>query len=227
MEVIVFILIIWVIVQYSTSQVVPPNSAVIVDRNTHYYKTFHSGQRYSLNSATDVVTTYISTSPVMQNYRNVFVTHDSKPFSVSFIVKYKAVDSINDVLEALQKSRRSIYDIVNTAVDTVISTYSSNEMTRTKDINDQLSQKIEYTLEPFNIEFIECKIITIINQPDPFISRRFQRHVSRSEGSSIESLESSRRYTNLTNDLSNPDMSTSGDPLDFKDDKKLFGVEYL
>jgi len=221
-----YFVIIYITYKFFTSSVVPPDTAIIVDRNSHYYKTYRSGTRYWLKSSTDMITTYISTKPVVQTYGNNFATHDSKGFRVAVRVTYKAVDSIDDVLDALKKSRRSIYDIVNTAVETVVNTCSSKDMNDKSKLCELIRQKIEYTLEPFNIEFLDLALL------DASLSRNgmnslFQRHISRSEGSdqTFEYHNTKSIADNLISGSSN--NNDSSDPLDYKNEHKKNGVEYL
>ena len=95
-------------------KVVPANSIIIVDRNSHYLKTKRGGF-YFFNPSTDKVTTQISKLQTNKLYSDVFETHDGKLVRVVFCVTYHAED-LDEVLSALERVRRSIDDVMNSSV---------------------------------------------------------------------------------------------------------------
>ena len=126
LEVIVIIII---LIMLSRLRKVPDNTTIIIDRNSHFHKKKKRGY-YFFNPSTDVVTTQISLHDITEIYTNVFKTHDDLYWELKFSATYHAID-MNMVLSSLQDSRRSIYDVVNCAVETVMATLSA------KDINQR------------------------------------------------------------------------------------------
>lgn len=112
MEIIIMFIIIIIISNFI--KVVPTNTVIIVDRNSHYLKTKKQGL-YLFNPTTDKVTTQISTFHISKSYQENFETHDGKIARVTFHVKYHA-DNLQDVLDALESARRSIDDIMNSSI---------------------------------------------------------------------------------------------------------------
>ena len=109
---ILFIPIMIVLIVYVKS--VPPHTVVIIDRNTHYYKTKKRGL-YFFNPRTDKVTTEISMNTLHRYYTDYFETYDGYFVRVSFYASYKAND-LNKVLEALRLVRRSVDDIIEGSI---------------------------------------------------------------------------------------------------------------
>ena len=93
---------------------VPANTAIIIDRNTHYHKTVRRGF-YFLIPGKDKVTTRVSTEKIIKTYFNSFETHDGKIVLINFIASYHA-ENIDDVLFSLKSARRSIDDIIESSV---------------------------------------------------------------------------------------------------------------
>lgn len=110
-------------------RIVPSDTVVIVDRNSHYLKTKKNGI-YFFNPKTDKVTTEISTNKLSKYYSNIFETDDGKLIHVSFYATYHA-ENINNVLNSLKSARRSIYDIMNSSIY-----WAANNLNE-KDIIDQ------------------------------------------------------------------------------------------
>ena len=177
MGLIIFIII---IVFFCFVRRVPPNTAIIIDRDSHYLKTKRRGF-YFINPATDKITTRVSTFPITEFYSNTFETHDSTFYHLYFQVTYKATD-IEMVLSSLQDSRRSIYDVVNCSLETVIGTLSRNDMNYKVDINSIAFRQLESMLEPFYIDVTSFKLISR-NEIIAELGRqqKFQKHVSSGE----------------------------------------------
>ena len=175
-----FILFLVIIFLGSFVKKVPLNTVIVIDRNTHYCKTKRHGY-YFFNPKTDVVTTKISTNIVTEIYRNVFETHDSCFYELNFAVSYKATD-LEMVLSSLQDSRRSIYDVINCAVETVVATFSDQDMNYKTDLNTPIFHQLESMLEPFYIDVTAFKLYTrtkLISEIGE--QRKFRKHVSRGD----------------------------------------------
>ena len=159
---------------------VPLNTILIIDRNTHYLKTKRHGY-YFFNPKTDKITTKISTNMVTEYYRNVFETHDSCFYDLYFAVSYKA-ENVEMVISSLQDSRRSIYDVINCAVETVIGTLSDQDLNYRTDLNTPIFQQLESMLEPFYIDVAQFKLYTRTKITSELgEERKFRKHVSRGE----------------------------------------------
>ena len=183
--VVVFFLVFSLILILSSKRICPPNTVIIIDRNTHYYKTIRAGsysKRYSLKNS-DMVTTIISTKETTVQYSNVFMTHDSRYYMISYHASYKC-DDLDAVVNALQDSRRSIYDIINHAVSIAFKSFSSSDFSRysVQQIKPNIYSQVENMLEPFYIDFINIVIdsITYVNEHQGE-AMLFRKHESQGE----------------------------------------------
>ena len=159
---------------------VPSNSLIIIDRNSHFHKKKRHG--FYILGAHDKVTTYLSTNAVTQTYANIFETHISTFYRLSFSVTYRSED-LDRSQQALEDSRRSVYDIINCAAETVIGTIASAGVVNLQSLNDALFRQLESTLEPFYIDVTSSKIFSIL-AVDSTVGRqnKFQKHISTSGG---------------------------------------------
>ena len=174
---IIFGIIVLIIYLSSTLKQVPPNTTIIIDRDTHFYKKKKHGY-YILNSKRDMVTTVISNNPVEQTYTNIFKTHDDVYYSLTFSVVYHATD-LDMVLTSLQDSHRSIYDVVNCSVETVVASFTSNDMARGNSNNDIFFKQLESMLEPFYIDATKFSLISFrYVAPNYGMMYKFNRHIS-------------------------------------------------
>ncbi len=179
-----FLFFIW-IAYFSSRKTCPPNTVVIIDRNTHYYKTIRTGsysKGYSLKS-TDMVTSIISTRENTVQYSNVFMTHDARYYMIRYRVSYKC-ENLDSVISALEDSRRSIYDIINCAVSIAVKSLTSADFSRysSQQIRPTLYSQIESMLEPFYIDFKNLVIdsVTYINEQQGE-TLLFRKHESQGE----------------------------------------------
>jgi hypothetical protein len=86
-------------------------------------------------------------------------------------------------IQSLEDSRRSVYDIVNCAVETVIGSYTIADAFRSGNFEPALFKQLESTLEPFYIDVIACKLLNVGNvSPSVGMTTKFQKHVSSSSG---------------------------------------------
>lgn len=120
-------------------RIVPANTVVIVDRNSHYLKTKKRGI-YFFNPQTDKITTEISTNRLSKYYSNFFETDDGVIVNVSFCATYHA-ENINNVLDSLKSARRSIYDIMNSSIYWAANNLNVKDII---DINNTLLYKEAY-----------------------------------------------------------------------------------
>ncbi len=187
-KVIVWIFLLAIIIypiQAAFRKVCLPNTAIIIDRNTHYFKTIRAGsraKRYSLRP-TDMVTSVISTKDVNQEYTNIFVTHDNRYYRIHYFVSYQCED-IDTVLNALQDSRRSIYDIINNAVSIAVKSLSASDFSAysATRLRDTMYSQIESMLEPFYIDFKKFVIDSIVFVDESIGEKNvFVKHESQGE----------------------------------------------
>ena len=111
---------------------VPANTAIIIDRNTHYHKTVRRGF-YFLIPGKDKVTTRVSTNKITKNYANNFETHDGRVVSIDFVATYHA-ENIDDVLFSLKSARRSIDDIIESSVYWAVNDLGIQDFIKDKNI---------------------------------------------------------------------------------------------
>lgn len=104
---------------------VPPNTAVIIDRNGHYLKTKRTGWYLLLPS--DKITTTISTRPVFRSLDAYYETDDGHIVQATVMCRYHAHD-ISSVLQSLSNVRRSIDDIIQSAAYFSINNYKLSDI---------------------------------------------------------------------------------------------------
>ena len=160
---------------------VPPGTVVIIDRNSHFHKKKRSGF-YLFNPAIDKITTKVSRYTITETYTNTFATHDSNYYRLTYAFSYKAED-VDMVLSSLEDSRRSIYDVVNCAVETAIGSLTMREMADINyDLNKVCFTQLESMLEPFYVDVLSFKILyRSAVHPSLGESQLFKKHVSRGD----------------------------------------------
>jgi len=177
---IIFGVIIFIVILSQYIKSVPPNTILIIDRNTHYLKTKRRGL-YFFNPKTDKITTKISTSPVTENVINTYKTHDDCYYRLQYSVVYNSTD-IEMTISSLQDSKRSVYDIINCALEATVASLSRNDMNYKVDINEVAFKQLEYMLEPFYIDVTGFKLISR-NERGAQVGAEelFRKHVSRGD----------------------------------------------
>ena len=83
---------------------VPPQSLIIIDRNSHYLKTKRNG--FYFLWPMDKVTTTVSKNPLSRTLTDYYETDDGKVISATVTCRYKA-DDLDRVQQALADVRRS------------------------------------------------------------------------------------------------------------------------
>lgn len=104
---------------------VPPNTAIIIDRNGHYLKTKRAGWYFLWPS--DKVTTTISKSPVSRTLSAYYETDDGHIVQATVACRYHA-HSVSGVLQSLSNVRRSIDDIIQSAAYFSINNYKLSDI---------------------------------------------------------------------------------------------------
>lgn len=176
MEFLIFLIIIVLCICYF--RIVPPDTVVIVDRNSHYLKTKKHGI-YFFNPKTDKVTTEISTNKLSKYYSNIFETDDGKVVYISFYATYHA-ENIDSVLNSLKSARRSIYDIMNSSI------YWATNNLNEKDIIDQKNallykeayEKLISEARVLNISIDEFLITSISRLSNSSNNEPFKPHLN-------------------------------------------------
>lgn len=157
---------------------VPPNTAIIIDRDTHYLKTVRRGFYFLLPK--DVITTTISTHKMTKHYTNYFETHDGYTFSVGFVATYHAED-IDAVLAALQSSRRSIDDIIESSVYWAINDLNGRDISKL--LLSEITPKLASEARELCIEIDDFSITSLHIAPNASNVKPFKPHLSGSSNS--------------------------------------------
>ncbi len=152
--------------------VVPSNTAIIIDRNSHYLKTRRRGV-YFLWPLTDKITTKISINHILKHYTNDFETHDGRIVRINFNVEYHT-DNIDNTLNALASARRSIDDIMNSSVYWAVNDLGFSDFANKLDallyeIKPKLlaeAETLEIKIDKFNL--VSCVESTNIPGVKPF-----------------------------------------------------------
>ena len=155
---------------------VPPNTAVIIDRNNHYLKTVRKGF-YFFRHGSDKVTTTISTNPHTQMYSQISETHDGLLYGLQYSVTYK-VYNINSVLESLKSNRRSVNDIIQSCVHTSVGNFEKQDMARPSDLITEIKRRLAVNLDSFEIELISFDLYTPRSVSNSMRSEMFAPHIS-------------------------------------------------
>ncbi len=157
---------------------VPSNTVHIIDRNTHYLKTVRKGY-YFFNPSTDKVTTKISTSPIYTTYSNYYESEDGKAVRVIFNISYSA-SNLEDVLYNLDKTRRSIDDVLQGAMYHAVISLKS-PMINEVSLNNEFKRNLESQALPLCIKINSYKITYLdLNRYSKNTVKLFTPHKSRS-----------------------------------------------
>lgn len=164
-------------------RIAPADTAVIIDRKTHYCKTKPHGGIYFFNPLTDKVTTVISTTPYSKQYSEIFETYDSTFVRLSFRVTYQA-ENVENVLAHLKADRRSIDDIIKCAVASTISSFDFNNVRMNmRSISKEIQDRMALAVSPFG--FIINNYTSLLVTPVPEDvgkANKFVPHVCKSDG---------------------------------------------
>lgn len=120
---------------------VPDSRVYIIDRNSHYLKTVKKGF-FFFAPYKDEITTIISTFPTTKKYCNVFETEDGKQLLINFSVTYSAKD-IDDLLYNLEKVRRSIDDILQSAMYNAVRNINSKSAVVSKVLPSEFLRNLQ------------------------------------------------------------------------------------
>lgn len=141
-------------------RVVPANTVLIIDRNTHYLKTKRHGF-FFLNPATDKITSTFSKYPVTKMYTNFFETHDGYIVQITFTVRYH-VNDLDSVVNTLALVRRSVDDVMEGSVywgvnNLSISDFANKSFALSHEVKPQLiaeASELEIIIDDFTINGI-------------------------------------------------------------------------
>lgn len=152
---------------------VPSNTAIIIDRDTHYLKTVRRGFYFLLHK--DVITTKISTYKTTKRYSNYFETHDGYTFLIDFVATYHAED-IDAVLAALQSARRSIDDIIESSVYWAINNLNGRDISKL--LLSEISPKLTSEARELCIKIDDFAVTFLHIAPDASHVKPFKPHLS-------------------------------------------------
>ena len=163
----------------------PPNTTIIIDRNTHYLKTKSHGF-YIFLPWCDKITTVISKNPMYRNLVEYYEAEDGNIYFVKLGCVYQVSD-INKTLKLLSTLRRSIDDILKSSV------YFAMASLKSFDISEYLENKVKENLikelASVNITLRKYSLSSFIssNQNVPV----FKPHISRGYNDDLISNSSS------------------------------------
>ncbi len=159
-------------------KILPANTAIIIDRNFHYYKTIRRGF-YFLKPSKDQITTYISEYPYTKMYVQNSETHNSVIFSLIYNVTYK-VNNVEEVLERLKSNRRSVNDIIQSCVKSSIANFDAKDVMGAKnEFESEINRRLAISFAAFEIELINVEFLSISVAPKE--SELFEPHISRGD----------------------------------------------
>lgn len=164
---------------------VPANTAIIIDRDTHYHKTVRRGFYFMLPGR-DKITTQVSTNKITKYYTNNFETHDGKVVSISFMASYYA-ENIDDVLFSLKSARRSINDIIESSVYWAVNNLSLADFISDKNILlHEISPKLNSEARELCIKIDSFSIVNMYVLAGASAVKPFKPHLSSSSDSPIK-----------------------------------------
>ena len=166
-------------------RVVPTNTVLIVDRNSHYLKTKKNGI-FFFNPFTDEITTMISTNELSKTYTNIYETHDGYIFSVSLYVRYHATN-LDDVLFGLKNVRRSINDVMQGCVYWSVRNLGFSDLNSNSAIlSQEIVNKLLSEAQELHISIDAYKVLNIIRVESTDTSKCFKPHLSSSSSGPIK-----------------------------------------
>lgn len=163
----------------STFKKVPPNTAIIIDKDFHYYKTKKRGF-YFVGNTRYKITTYISKTPHVAYYSQISETHDSKLLSLTYYVKYK-VSNVDEVLERLKSNRRSVDDIIQSCVKTSLENFNFTDIYKGGDFSAEVSRRLAVNFAAFEIELINVSFTKAEVVLETYRDKVFAPHISQGD----------------------------------------------
>ncbi len=157
---IIIILAFWFFVFYkSKTYRVPFNTTIIIDRNGHYLATKKPGETYRLKKG-DAVTTTISQTPYREVVTDTFEMHDGAKFTITVSCTYHA-NNIENVLTALSNVRRSIQDILKSAIYFAFESISSSDYRENPAIlSSCIRSNLIRELDSIHVKLDKCSVLT-------------------------------------------------------------------
>ena len=164
---------------------VPANTAIIIDRDTHYHKTVRRGFYFMLPGR-DKITTQVSTDKITKHYTNNFETHDGKIVTIVFSATYHT-ENIDDVLFSLKSARRSINDIVESSVYWAVNNLSLEDFIGNETLLlHEISPRLDSEARELCIKIDNFFIQNIYVLPIEANIKPFKPHLSSSSDSPIK-----------------------------------------
>lgn len=160
---------------------VPPNTAIIVDKDFHYYKTKKRGF-YFVGNTRYKITTYISKAPHVAYYSQISETHDGNLLSLTYWVEYK-VSNVDEVLERLKSNRRSVDDIIQSCVKTSLENFNSTDIYKGggSDFSAEVSRRLAVNFAAFEIELINVYFTRTEAVSETYRDKVFAPHISQGD----------------------------------------------
>ena len=170
MDIIIFLVIIFL----CFVRKVPPNTVLIIDKNSHYHKTKRNG--YYLLTKGCKVTTMISTNTLTRTLTDLYETYDGQAASITVNCAYKAAD-LDVVLESLSNIRRSIDDIIKSSAYFAANNYNGQDIKReTAEFANKIRDNLVSELSTLGVTLVGLSVTSQIYQ---YPSKKyFKPHVS-------------------------------------------------
>lgn len=170
MEIIVFL----VIIILCFVRKVPPNTVLIIDKNSHYHKTKRRG--YYLLTKGCKVTTMISTNTLTRILTDLYESYDGKPVSLTIHCAYKAED-LDAVLESLSNIRRSIDDIIKSSAYFAVGNYNASDILKeSAEFANKIRDNLVSELSTIGVKLVG---LSVVNQVYQYPNKAyFKPHVS-------------------------------------------------
>ena len=158
MDIIIFL----VIIILCFVRKVPPNTVLIIDKNSHYHKTKRNG--FYLLTKGCKITTIISTNTLTRTLNDLYETYDGKPASITINCAYKAAD-LDAVLDSLSNIRRSIDDIIKSSAYFAATNYNGNDIIReSAEFVNKIRDNLISELNTISVTLVGLSVTTQIYQ---------------------------------------------------------------
>lgn len=158
---------------------VPPQTLIIIDRNSHYLKTKRSGLYFLWPM--DKVTTTVSRTPTTRTLTDYYETDDGKVISATVSCRYNAQD-LDKVQQSLASVRRSVDDVIKSAAYFAIGNYTFAHIVRLSnhEFTDKVRDNLGSELRALGISLLgsQVSITPTVTQGLPC----FKPHVSNNCG---------------------------------------------
>lgn len=155
---------------------VPPNTVIIVDKNSHYLKTKKSG--YYIMLPNYKVTTKISTNKLFRTLQDCYETYDGQTAVISVTCGYQSTD-LTSTIDSLANVRRSIDDIIKSSVYFAVNNYNASDIKiLTEEFKMKVFDNMRLELDEIGVVLTNFTIRATVPTTAPYPLVYFKPHVS-------------------------------------------------